>query len=81
MRATLIGCPDLHPDCRVISRHVLVESVVCWRRLGGLLWWQRWVEPEQTALASLVLQGRFDEWFIHPGAELAAAGRVGANVP
>ena len=56
------------------------KSVVCWRRLGGVLWWQPLVEPEQTALASLVLHGELDEWFIHPGAELAAAGRVGANV-
>lgn len=32
--------------------HVLVESVVYRRRLGGVLWWKRWGEPEQTALGA-----------------------------
>lgn len=31
--------------------HVLVESVVHWRRLGGVGWWKRWGGPEQTAAA------------------------------
>ncbi len=53
--------------------HVLVESLVYWRHLGGVLWWKRWGEPEQTALASLVLRGEFEEWFIHGGEELESA--------
>lgn len=32
--------------------HVMVESVVYWRRLGGVLGWKRWCEPEQAALGA-----------------------------
>jgi hypothetical protein len=53
--------------------HVLVESVVRWRRLGGVLWWRRWGEPEQTALASVVLHGTSQEWFIEDRDELETA--------
>ena len=30
----------------------MVESVVYWRRLGGVLGWKRWCEPEQAALGA-----------------------------
>jgi hypothetical protein len=52
--------------------HVLVECLVYWRQLGGLLWWKRWGEPDQTAVANLLLHGEFEDWFIH-GDELESA--------
>jgi len=52
--------------------HVLIQSVVYWRRLSGILWWQRWGEPFQTAAVSRLLHGEFDDWLIH-GDELESA--------
>ncbi|MEO3938213.1 hypothetical protein V3N99_15855 [Dermatophilaceae bacterium Soc4.6] len=51
--------------------HVLVESVVYWRRLGGMLWWQRWGEPLPTAAVTRTLHGDVDDWLIE-GEELGS---------
>ncbi|MEO3938196.1 hypothetical protein V3N99_15770 [Dermatophilaceae bacterium Soc4.6] len=44
--------------------HVVIESVVYWRRLSGILWWRRWGRPLQTASVIRVLHGEFDDWVI-----------------